>query len=490
MHRNCTGSVVLRAALHRLCRACRSGGRSIPFRALCRAGLISAPVLLTACVPETDAPPPAVEASAVEARATAAPQTASVASLPVPPLSAAPPPAPMALPPTAAPVPAPVGNGAEDGGNETAVSRAAAGDGPLVVAILLPLSGDERELGQTMLNGAAMAVFDHAAPGFALRPHDTGGTSAGAAAAAQAALEEGASLLLGPLFSDAVRAVAPIAVRAGVNAIAFTNDRTVAGGNIYVLGHHVEPQIRTVVAHAGAGGVRSIAALIPAGKFGEQAAAAASAAAAEARVRMHAVIEYTDETESIDGAVRRLAVHYRSGSLPGSAGFDAVLVPSGSNSVYAVAARLPYYDIPSDRVRVLGISTWNRLNLRHEPALAGAWYASPETELRRLFKRRFTESFDKEPGPLAALAYDATAVAALLARRQGDATFGADALVDDRGFEGASGLFRFRSDGLSERSYAVVEVGADGVKQVRAAQRSFAPAARQEARGGARPATN
>ena len=215
---------------------------------------------------------------------------------------------------------------------------------------------------------------------------------------------------------------------------------------------------------------------------------------------MHEIAAYADDIPSIDRAVRRLARYdrrkaaldeYRDAlkrrgddesldilkrlekrDTMGDVDFDAILVPSGSSPVYAIAARLPYYDIPSDRVRVLGISTWDRLELRYEPALRGAWYASPATELGSLFRKRFAEAFGKTPGPLAALAYDAAAVAALLGRRPG-ADFSARALIDSRGFEGASGLFRFRADGLSERSYAIVEVGEDGVRPVSPAGRTF-----------------
>ena len=459
-----------------------------PNSGLARAAALSAVVLaLTACVPEQGAPPPRVEAS---------------------------PPAPAASPP--APARAPVPKVARALERPPAGEPGGADKAGIVIGILLPLSGGERELGRAMLNGAMMAVFDHAEPGFAFKPYDTGGTPAGAVEAAEAALEEGAKLLLGPLFSDSVAAVGPVAKRAGVNVIAFTNDRAAAGQGVFVLGHHVEPQIRAVIAYAGTRGIRSLAVLIPTGRFGAQAAVAADSAARETGIRVHEIAAYADDVPSIDRAVRRLARYdgrkaalkeYRAAlqrrgdaesaailerlknrDTMGEVGFDAILVPSGSSPVYAIAARLPYYDIPSDRVRVLGISTWDRLELRYEPALRGAWYASPATALRSLFKRRFAKAFGKPPGPLAALAYDAAAVAALLGRRPG-VDFSARALVDTRGFEGASGLFRFRADGLSERSYAIVEVGEDGVKPVRPASRTF-DAPRAEARLDARPRTH
>ena len=428
--------------------------------------------------------------------------------------TAPPPPAPVIAVPE--PAPAPAVEPARPPRSETDPGSIAA-EGGIPIGILLPLSGSDAELGRAMLNGAMMAVFDHASPGFTFKPYDTGGTPKGAAAAAATALGEGARLLLGPLFSHSVAAVAPLARRAGVNVIALTNDRAAAGRHVFVLGHRPEPQIRAVVAYAGKRGVRSLAALIPTGRFGSQAAVAADAAAWEAGIRLHGIVAYADDVASIDDAVRRLARYdarkaalreYREAmsrrkdaesraildglknlDTMGEVGFDAILVPSGSNPVYAIAARLPYYDIPSDRVRVLGISTWDRLELRYEPALEGAWYASPASELRSLFKRRYAEAFGKPPGPLAALAYDAAAVAALLGARPGGADFSAGALADARGFEGASGLFRFRPDGLSERSYAIMEVGPDRVEQVSAASRSF-PAPAGKARLREPPGTN
>lgn len=261
-----------------------SGGRSVSTislragRRIVRAAVLSAAVLaLGACVPETGTPPPRVEVS------------------PPPPAPEAPAPKADRAPERPAPVPVETPDPAK---KDTA---------PVVVGILLPLSGEERELGRAMLNGAMMAMFDHAAPGLALKPYDTAGTPAGAAEAAQAALKDGTRLLLGPLFSDSVAAVAPVAARAGVNVLAFTNDRAAAGRGVFVLGHHLEPQIRAVIAYAGRRGIRSLAVLIPTGRFGAQAAVAADAAAREAGIGVHEIAVYTDDVPSIDRAIRRLA---------------------------------------------------------------------------------------------------------------------------------------------------------------------------------------
>ena len=77
------------------------------------------------------------------------------------------------------------------------------------VGLLLPLSGQNRQLGQSMLNAAQMALFDLGDDSFQLIPRDTKGTPGGASEAARDAIAEGAQLILGPLYSSSVGAVRP-----------------------------------------------------------------------------------------------------------------------------------------------------------------------------------------------------------------------------------------------------------------------------------------
>ena len=58
------------------------------------------------------------------------------------------------------------------------------------------------------------------------------------------------SLILGPLFAHSVRAVADEARPNGVNVISFSNDVSVAGGGVYVMGLAPRSQIQRVVGYA------------------------------------------------------------------------------------------------------------------------------------------------------------------------------------------------------------------------------------------------
>ena len=134
---------------------------------------------------------------------------------------------------------------------------------------------------------------------------------------------------------------------------------------------------------------------------------------------------------------------------------------------------LPYYDIDVRTVRVLGIDDWSARSLRREPSLARAWFASPSVDAVADFVARFKQIYGRSPHALAPLAYDASALAAVLASRDGGADFSVAALTAANGFAGSAGLFRLLRSGLVEHQFAVYEVRQDKIRTVSPAPQTF-----------------
>ena len=360
------------------------------------------------------------------------------------------------------------------------------------VGLLLPLSGPYAAEGETLLHAAQLALFDTADERFLLLPRDTGGTAPGAERAALALLEDGVDLILGPLFAECVNAVATDARAHGVTVVAFSTDRTVASEGVYLLGHTPRTQIRRVFAHAAINGHRRIALLAPETRYGAAVADEAWAAAALqglslTRVRTYApdgsdaaavvreLAEYDRRTQALkderatlarqnDAAARRRLKRLQTLDTLGELPFDAVLLADGGARLRQVAPLLPYYDIDPAKIRVLGTGLWEEPATLGEPALAGGWFAGPDPVARRNFETRYSRIFGKPAGAIATLAYDATALAAALARA--GSSFGPQAIANRSGFLGADGLFRFDEEGISDRGLAVFEVADGGTTRV------------------------
>ena len=122
------------------------------------------------------------------------------------------------------------------------------------VGLLLPLSGPAEALGRDMLDAAQMALFDVGENELVLLPRDTAGTPAGARTAAADVIEQGAEVILGPLFGPAVAAVSPLAAQADIRVLAFSNDASIATDGTFLLGFRPEEQVRRVIDYALASG--------------------------------------------------------------------------------------------------------------------------------------------------------------------------------------------------------------------------------------------
>lgn len=332
------------------------------------------------------------------------------------------------------------------------------------VALLLPLSGNGSDVGAAMLRAAEMAVFDIGADNFELLPRDTRGTPDGAAAAARMALDEGADLMLGPLFASSVRAVQPVAASANVNVLAFTTDSTAAGGNVYVMGFTPAEQVDRVVAFSSGRGLDRFALLAPASPYGEVVANALRAASARHGGRVTQAQIYEPDRRDFSEPVQTLAA---AGDT-----FDAIMLPDSGLRLLTVAPFLPYHGLRDKQV--LGTGLWDGAEVGSERALVGAWFAAPDPALRRRFEGEYRANFGEEPPRLATLAYDAVALAAVVSRMPGGAAFSRAALADPSGFAGLDGIFRFGPDNVVERGLAVLEVTQQGAEVIDAAPQSFA----------------
>jgi ABC-type branched-subunit amino acid transport system substrate-binding protein len=356
------------------------------------------------------------------------------------------------------------------------------------VGLLVPLSGRYAPEGETLLRGAQLALFDVADERFSLFPRDTRGTASGAAEAALSLLDEGVDLIIGPLFADSVGAVASHARSRGVNVVAFSTDRAVAGEGVYLLGHTPRAQIRRVVAHAAAQGHQRIALLAPNTRYGEAVADELSAVASSLGLSLTRVRFYASDAADAADVVRDLADYDRRAQALksekqalagrdddvsrrtlarldkldtlGDVPFDALLLPDGGARLRQVVPLLPYYDIDPAKVRLLGTGLWDDADTLREPTLVGSWFAGPEPVARSDFERRYNDVFGQPPGAIATLAYDATALAAALARA--GVGFGPRAINDRRGFLGVDGIFRFDIEGMAERGLAVFEIKGRG----------------------------
>lgn len=348
------------------------------------------------------------------------------------------------------------------------------GQGSVKVALILPSSakGNAGAAASALKNAAELALSEFDGPDIQLLVKDDGGSSSGAQAAAQAAADEGAKLILGPLFAHSVQGAGQAARARGVPVVAFSTDANVAARGVYLLSFLPESDVQRVVSYAASQGKRSFAALIPETGYGAVAEAAFQQAVTRAGGRVVALERYGPDKAKMAGPVERVA------SALSQA--DALFIPDTAEAVPAVVGQLAANGVNLKRLKLLGTGLWDDPALTRDASLSGAWFAAPDDAGFRGFAQRYRARYGSEPVRAASLAYDATALVAAIVKTQGESGLSDQTLANPSGFVGIDGAFRFRSDGPNERALAVYQIQTGGARIISPAPRSFGATAQAD----------
>jgi len=330
------------------------------------------------------------------------------------------------------------------------------------VALLVPISGANAAVGQSIANATTMALLDTNSDNLRITTYDTAG---GVRAAAQRAVAEGNKLILGPLLSEDVALALAEARPAKVPLITFSNDSSVAGPDVFVMGQAPEQSIQRTVDYARAHGSTRFSAIVPEGEYGQRAAAALRAAAVTAGGTVGDVESYALGNTSIVSAANRLVA---------KGGYDAVLIADGSRLAAQAAAVLK--PRATTKVQLLGTELWSgESDVTRSVPLRGAWFSAMSDSRFKRFSDSYKTRFGGQPYRVSTLGYDAVLLALRVAKDwKPGRTFPTARLRDEGGFLGLDGAFRFGRNGVVERTMEVREVRAGQVVIVDPAPAAFA----------------
>jgi ABC-type branched-subunit amino acid transport system substrate-binding protein len=335
-------------------------------------------------------------------------------------------------------------------------------DGLHRVALLLPITGPDAEVGQSIANATALALADTKVTNIRMVTYDTG---LGVAAATQRAIADGNKVILGPLRGDNVIEVAEIARPAGVPIISFSNDVGVAGQNVFLLGHLPNQSIERVVLYAKSKGMNRFAGVVASNVYGQRAQSNLTTAVRAAGGVLVGIQETNGTAASADAAARRLA---QLGTI------DAVLIADNGRAAITTVPALRRSGLRT--AKILGTDLWNiDGTLAGSSPLYGAWFASVSDTLYTQYATKYRARFGKAPLRLSSLGYDSVLLVARVARdwRPGS-RFPIGQLTDPQGFIGVDGAFRFNPNGMTDRMLEVQEIQAGKFVTVSPAPSQFA----------------
>lgn len=329
------------------------------------------------------------------------------------------------------------------------------------VALLVPLSGENAEVGQSIANATTMALLDTNAENLRITTYDT---ATGASSAAARALADGNKLILGPLLGEDVTPILSRARAANVPLISFSNDSSVAANDVFVMGVSPDQSIARTVDYASANGSKRFAILVPNGEYGSRAEAAYRSAITARGGSIVAREAYDRGNTSIVSAAQRLRAR---------GGFDTLLIAEGPRlSIQAAGAVRP---ANATSPLLLGTELWGgESTVANSAALRGALFSTISDSRFSQFSESYRNRFGNSPHRIATLGYDSVLLTLRVARDwKPGRNFPTARMRDDGGFLGLDGPFRFRANGVVERAMEVRQVGRNKIDVVATAPDRF-----------------
>lgn len=331
---------------------------------------------------------------------------------------------------------------------------------PVRVALLLPYgTGDQgrEQIARSLENAARLAQGDLRNAEIDLAVYPTGGTSSGGASAAQQAVAEGAKIIVGPLFSTSTAGAEGPAAAAGVTILSLSNNASVTGSNVYILGTTFQNTADRLIAYGQSQGLGPFGVVYPTGLEGETARDAVSEAALGRGAAVVASEPYSLSVEGIQSAAGPAAQALL------SSGANAIILTDGpTGGLSFIADGLRSNGIYPENGQFLGMQRWDiSAEALLTPSLQGGVFAAPDPGIVNAFNGRYQAAYGEAPHELAGLAFDGIAAVGTLiadARSDGGSPFSTARITQEAGFAGVNGPFRFNPSGRAQRNLAIIAV--------------------------------
>ncbi len=364
-------------------------------------------------------------------------------------------------------------------------------DSSFRVGMLLPLSGTTAKHGQGLKNASMLALEDLKNPNIILQYYDTQGTPSGARIAVENAIRQGAKIIIGPLMSSEVQAIAEETIYKGVPVIAFSTAQEVLQPGIYTMGLLMDEQVNRIVSFAAQKGRKRLALLVPDNATGIAVARAATKSAQKNDIDVTSIGFYHPNISDFSTIIKQMTNYEQRHAEVlrlkseleekvtagdntavnelkklatkegiGDVGFDMILIPETGAKLTTAISMLAYYDATYPDVQFLGTSVWEAGKFNNESVMHKSWFPVISRAYSGYFANKYFQTFTEKPSSLYSFAYDAVAMANNLSKVSDDKL---NAIITNpSGYKGINGAFKFFEDGRNQHSMDIVEIRPSG----------------------------
>jgi len=346
----------------------------------------------------------------------------------------------------------------------------------LKVGVLLPLSGEFQDIGESFLKAIQLALYDISNENIKIYPKDSKGNALNAYLSAKEFEELGVEVVIGPVFFESLERLNEIN---NITFISLTNKTQKIPKNTIGFGININSQIDTLKKYFDEIEVSKTLLLSPKSQFISQAEIITNS-----ELKFYKVFAYNSSAKKITGEIekitkyrerkkdleRRIKILEKSDldkdknelkkleqmHTLGKVNFDSVVIIDFGERLKSVLSSFMFSDVSSNEVSFFTINQWFDVTFFNENAMQNLHFPSIDYKNLKKFKKKFSNTFNEQPNEVSILAYDALGLI-YYCWSNNNFEFKQDQLYTKVGFKGLQGEF-FIKNNLSKQKLKIYKV--------------------------------
>ena len=337
------------------------------------------------------------------------------------------------------------------------------------VGLLLPLSGQNQEIGKSVLRSVTLAINKIDDPILEIYPKNNFDNPEDNIKAAQELYDQGVRIFIGPIFDKNIKSLEKFS---DAIFITFSNKNKGAQKNLIYAGVNATSQMATIKKFLEDNDIRKTICLIPEADFKEEIKKGIS----QTKINLKKVFYYNTEPTEITKRIEKITRYeIRKQNLldeikrvedsddpnkerkikilekrdtMGKLGFDSIIISDFDESLKSVITSLIYTDVSTERAYFITLNQWFDNSLLKEDSSQNLYFPSINKKNYDSFSNLFFKKFNDYPNQISFLSYDLVGLVYYLTKKNNLENI--NKIFDQKNiFKGKTGIFEIKDKKIS-----------------------------------------
>ena len=341
----------------------------------------------------------------------------------------------------------------------------------LKIGVLVPLSGENQQLGKSVLKATQLALFDIGIENIKILPKDSGSNLDDTYLSAMELKNLGVKVVIGPIFYENLKRLDEID---DVTFISLTNKTKNLPKNTISFGINVHSQLLAINKYFEKKKISKTLLLFPQSEF----ASIIENSIQDNNFNFYKKFSYSTNPKKITSQIetitdynqRKINLNARVKKLEksdllkdkrelkkleqrytlGKVDFESVIIADFGERLKSVLSSFNYADVSSEEVKFFTLNQWFDEELFDEMSLKNLFFPSIKLSGFNKFRKKYYEEYKEMPVEIAILAYDAFGLIYTLWKKN-SGTFKIKDFYSKSGFRGLHGEFVIKNSSSEQK---------------------------------------